>query len=51
MDANSKKTMHFINLIKQYQGLAVTARDADEFLGKRAEIIWGHGEGNLSKRS
>ena len=39
MDANSKKAMHFISLIQQYQELAVTARDADEFLGRREEII------------
>ena len=51
MDANSKKAMHFISLIKQYQELAVTARHANEFLGRRAEIIWGHGEGYLSERS
>ena len=38
MDANTKKAMHFISLIKQYQELAVTARDADEFLGRRAKI-------------
>ena len=38
MDANSKKAMHFISLIKQYQDLALTARDAGEFLGRRAEI-------------
>ena len=51
MDTNSKKAMHFIRLIKQYQELAVTARDANEFLGRRAEIISGHGEGDLSERS
>ena len=51
MDANSKKAMHFIRLIKQYQELTVIARDADQFLGRRAEIICGHGEGNLSERS
>ena len=51
MDANSKKAMHFISLIKQYQELAVAARDANQFLGRRAEIIWGHGEGDLSERS
>ena len=51
MDANSKKAMHFISLIKQYQELAVTARHANEFLGRRAELIWGHGEGYLSERS
>ena len=43
--------MHFTSLIKQYQELAVTARDANEFLGRRPEIIWGHGEGDLSERS
>ena len=46
-----KRCISFISLIKQYQELAVTARDADEFLGRRAEIIWGHGEGYLSERS
>ena len=51
MDANSKNAMHFISLIKQYQELAVIARHADEFLGRRAEIIWGHGAGYLSERS
>ena len=51
MDANSKRVMHFISLIKQYQELAVTMHDADEFLGRRSEIIWGHGEGDLSERS
>ena len=43
--------MHFISLIKQYQELAVTARNADGFLGRTAEIIWKHGEGDLSERS
>ena len=51
MDANSKQAMHFISLIKQYQELAVIACDADQFLGRRAEIIWGHGEGDLSEQS
>ena len=51
MDANFKKAMHFISLIKQYQELAVTVCNANEFLGRRAEIIWGHGEGDLSERS
>ena len=49
MDTNSKKTMHFISLIKQYQKLALRARDAGEFLGRRAEITWEHGEGHLSE--
>ena len=44
MDANSKKAMHFIGFIKQYQELAVTACDAGEFLGRRAEITWKHGD-------
>ena len=51
MDANSKKAMHVISLIKQYQELAVTTRDANEFLGRRAEIIWGHEEEYLSEPS
>ena len=44
MDANSKKAMHFINSINQYQELALRAHDAGEFLGRRAEITWEHGE-------
>ena len=38
MNANSKKAMHFTSLIKKYQELASTVRDASNFLGKRAEI-------------
>ena len=38
MDANSKKVMHLISLIKQYQELAVTVHDSNEFLERRAEI-------------
>ena len=49
MDANSKNAMHSIRLIKRYQKLALRARDAGEFLGKRAEITWEHGEGHLSE--
>ena len=49
MDANSKKAMHFIRLIKQYQELALKARDAGDSLGRRAEITWEHGEEELSK--
>ena len=41
MDANSKKAMHFISLIKQYQELAVTVRDADEFLKKESRNYLG----------
>ena len=51
MDANSKKTMRFINLIKQYQELALTACDAGEFLARRAKTTWEHGEGELSEWS
>ena len=51
MDTNSKKAMHFISLIEQYQELAVTTCDADEFLGRRSKITGGHGEGDLSERS
>ena len=53
MDANSKKAMHFIGFIKQYEELAVTARDAGEFLERRVEITWEHGDEDvieLSKR-
>ena len=51
IDANSKKTMQFIRLIKQHQELALTARDASEFLGRRAEATWEHSEGELSEWS
>ena len=44
MDANSKKAMHFISLIKQYQELTVTARDANQFLGRRAKLSGGMGK-------
>ena len=43
--------MHFFSLIKQYQELAITACDADEFLARRAEITGGHGKGGLNERS
>ena len=49
MDANSKKVMHFISLIKQHEELALTTRDAGEFLGRRVKITWEHGEGDLSE--
>ena len=39
MDVKSKKAMHFIKLIKQYKELALTARDASKFLGRRAVTI------------
>ena len=35
MDANSKKAMHFISLIKQCHILALTACNAGEFLRRR----------------
>ena len=44
MDANSQKAMYFISLIKQCQELALTARDAGEFLRRRAKITWEHGQ-------
>ena len=43
--------MHFIGFIKQYQELAVTARDASEFRGRRAKITWEHGDGDLIELS
>ena len=49
MDANPKKAMHSINLIKQYQELALTARDVGELLGRRTEITWAHGEGRAER--
>ena len=51
MDTNCKKAMHFITLIKQYQELALIACDAGEFLGRRSEITWEHGEGELREWS
>ena len=49
MDANSKRAMHFIVLIKQYQELVSAMCDAGNFLGRRAEITQEHGEGDLSE--
>ena len=49
MDANSQKSMRFISLINQCQELALTARDASEFLRRRAEIMWEHGQEDLSE--
>ena len=51
MNAKSKKAMHFIELIKQYKELALTARDAGKFLGRRAVTMWENGEEDLSERS
>ena len=47
MDAKSKKAMHSIGFIKQYEEFAVTARDGGEFRGRRAEITWQHGDRDL----
>ena len=44
MDANSKKAMHFIGLIKQYQELTVTARDADQFWEGEQKFFGGTGK-------
>ena len=51
LDAKPKKAMHLINLIRQCQELALTMRAAGEFLRRRAEITWKHGQGELSERS
>ena len=51
MSAKSKKAMHFIKLIKQYKELALKARDAGKFLGRRAVTMWENGEEDLSERS
>ena len=40
--------MHFIELIKQYKELVLTARDAGKFLGRRAVTMWENGEEDLS---
>ena len=47
MDANSRKAIQIIELMKQYRELALTARDAGKFLGRRAEISWETGNENL----
>ena len=49
MGANSQKAMHFITLIKQCQELALTACEASEFLRRRVEIKWEHGQEDLSE--
>ena len=43
--------MHFIELIKQYKELALTARDAGKFLGRRAVTMWENGEKDLREQS
>ena len=49
MNAKSKKAMHFIELIKQYKELALTARDAGKFLGIRPVTMWENDEEDLSE--
>ena len=49
MDAKSTKAMHFIKLTKQYKELALIARDAGKFLGRRAVTMWENGEEDLSE--
>lgn len=43
MDANARKAMQIVELIKQYSELASTARGADHFLegGKKLVGAWG----------
>ena len=43
--------MHFISLIKQCQELTLIARDASDFLRRRAEIMWDCGQEDLSEWS
>lgn len=40
VDAESRKAMQLFEFIKWYRELALTAQDASEFLGRRAEISW-----------
>ena len=51
IDANSKKAMDFISLIKQCQELALTAHNAGEFLRRRAHITWERVEVDLCEWS
>ena len=51
MDGKSKKAMHFIKLIKQYKELALRAREAGKFLGRRAVTMWENDEEDLSEWS
>ena len=44
MDANARKAMQILELIKQYSELASTARDADQFLGRWEEVSWSMGK-------
>ena len=41
------RAMRLIELIRQYRELALTARDAGEFLGRRAEVSWEQEEEDL----
>ena len=49
MDANSRKATQIMKLIEYYKELALTAQDAGEFLGRRAEVTWERGEEHMSK--
>ena len=51
VDANSKKSMHFISLIKQCQELALTARDAGNFIERRQITKWERVKEDLSEWS
>ena len=51
VDANYTKAVHCISLIKQCQELVLTMRDASEFLTRRGEITWEHGQEELSEWS
>ena len=51
MQKPKRKAMHSVKLIKQYKELALTARDAGKFFGRRAVIMWENGEEDLSERS
>ena len=51
LNSKSKKAMQFIKLIKQYKEVALTARDAGKFLGRRAVTRWKNGEEDLSEWS
>ena len=48
MDAKSKKATHSINLIKLHKELALIARESGKFPGRKVEIMWDHGEEELS---
>ena len=51
IDANCKKALHFISLIKQCRELALTTHKASQILRRRAWIMWEHIEGDLREWS